>query len=119
MKILITGSNGLLGQKLVKLITDKGIDHLVATARGENRLPKSDDYEFVSLDITDKGAISNVIQDQQPDVIIHTAAMTNVDQCELEKEACWQLNVDAVEYLIEACEQMGAFFNSPFYRLHF
>jgi len=49
------------------------------------------------------------MQTQRPDIVIHTAAMTNVDQCELEKEACWQLNVDAVEYLIAACEQIDAF----------
>jgi len=109
MKILITGSNGLLGQKLVKLITDEGIDQLVATARGENRLPNSDEYGFISLDITNKEEIDLVMQTQRPDIVIHTAAMTNVDQCELEKEACWQLNVDAVEYLIAACEQIDAF----------
>lgn len=109
MKILITGSNGLLGQKLVQLITEKGIDHLIATARGENRLPKSDAYEFVSIDITNKQEIDQVLIAHNPDVVIHTAAMTNVDQCELEKEACWKLNVDAVEYLIAACEQIDAF----------
>jgi len=109
MKILITGSNGLLGQKLVKLITEKGLDQLVATARGENRLPKSDTYEFVSLDITNKTEIDKVITAQKPEVVIHTAAMTNVDQCELEKEDCWKLNVDAVEYMIEACRKVDAF----------
>jgi dTDP-4-dehydrorhamnose reductase len=109
MKILITGSNGLLGQKLVKLIAENGVDHLIATARGENRLPKSDAYEFESLDITNKEEIERVLIAHNPDVVIHTAAMTNVDQCELEKEACWKLNVDAVEYLIAACKNTNAF----------
>jgi dTDP-4-dehydrorhamnose reductase len=45
----------------------------------------------------------------KPDYIIHTAAMTNVDQCESEKEACWQLNVHAVEYLAEASKQNGSY----------
>lgn len=110
MKILITGSNGLLGQKLVKLVLDKGTDILVATARGANRLPYAeDDYTFDQLDITDQNEVMSVISKHQPDVVIHTAAMTNVDQCETEKEDCWKQNVDAVEYLVEACEANNAF----------
>ncbi|WNB17802.1 SDR family oxidoreductase [Marivirga arenosa] len=109
MKILLTGSNGLLGQKLVKLITEQTDHQLVATARGKNRLPASDLYQFESLDITDKNHVLNCIKTHQPNVVINTAAMTNVDQCETEKEDCWQLNVTAVEYLIEACEQNNSF----------
>ena len=110
MKILITGSNGLLGQKLVKLVLDKGTDELVATARGANRLPYAeDDYTFDQLDITNRDEVLNVIERHRPDVVIHTAAMTNVDQCENEKENCWKQNVGAVEYLIEACIQTNSF----------
>jgi len=109
MKVLITGSNGLLGQKLVQLILDKG-DELIATARGENRLPlPEDDYTYRQLDITNREEVISVIGEVKPDVVIHTAAMTNVDQCETEKEACWKLNVDAVEYIIEACEQTDCY----------
>ena len=110
MKILITGSNGLLGQKLVKLILDKGEDQLIATARGENRLPyPEENYVFDSMDITDRSQVLQVIEKYRPEVIIHTAAMTNVDQCELEKEACWDQNVNAVKYLIEASAKNNSF----------
>lgn len=109
MKILITGSNGLLGQKLVKLILDKGTDELIATARGANRLPYSEGYAFDQLDITDRQEVLSIITKHRPDVVIHTAAMTNVDQCETEKEGCWNQNVDAVEYLIEACKATNSF----------
>ena len=110
MKLLITGANGLLGQKLVKLILDKGRDELVATARGKNRLtyPESG-YRYRAMDITDAEQVHQVIRAEQPEVVIHTAAMTNVDQCETEREACWQLNVEAVSHIIAACEQSGAF----------
>ncbi len=110
MKILITGANGLLGQKLVKLIIDKGTDQLVATARGNNRLPYPEDsYVFDQMDITDREEVATVIENHKPDVVIHTAAMTNVDQCETEREACWKLNVDAVQHTIAACEKVGSF----------
>ena len=108
MKILLTGSNGLLGQKLVKLILDNGEDELVATARGENRLPIASEC-FRSLDVTNETEVFDVMRAEKPDVVIHTAAMTNVDQCEIEQEACWQLNVDAVAHLIKACEHVGAY----------
>lgn len=110
MKFLVTGSNGLLGQKLVKMIIDKGEDQLIATARGTNRLPYPEtEYVFDQMDITNKAQVLEVIEKHQPEVIIHTAAMTNVDQCELEKEACWDLNVNAVSHLIEACAMNNCF----------
>jgi dTDP-4-dehydrorhamnose reductase len=111
MKILITGSNGLLGQKLVKLILEKGEDELIATARGVNRLPYDEgNYKYISLDITNEVDVKKIITEQQPDVVIHTAAMTNVDQCETDRENCWELNVSATQYLVNACKQSGSFF---------
>ncbi len=108
-RILVTGSNGLLGQKLIeKLINDKDIS-VIATARGENRLPQKSGYEFIELDVTDPKSIDSVVSSVKPDVVIHTAAMTNVDQCETEKENCWKLNVDSVEYLINACQKHNCF----------
>jgi dTDP-4-dehydrorhamnose reductase len=108
-KILITGSNGLLGQKLVSLLMTRADVDVVATAVGKNRLPSADGYEFLEMDITNPDEIDRVVSTTRPDVIIHTAAMTNVDQCELEKETCWKLNVTAVEYLIETCRKYNVF----------
>ncbi|MFD1145004.1 SDR family oxidoreductase [Larkinella insperata] len=108
-RILITGSNGLLGQKLVYLLTQQPNVELIATARGANRLPASERYTYRSMDITDRQQVLEVVGEAKPDVIIHTAAMTNVDQCEAEKEACWAQNVSAVEYLVEAGRINDAF----------
>ncbi|MFN3590098.1 MAG: SDR family oxidoreductase [Spirosomataceae bacterium] len=108
-KVLITGANGLLGQKLVSLYAQDSNTTLVATARGANRLPISDLYTYMSMDITQKEDVMRVISEEKPDVVIHTAAMTNVDQCEVEKEACWAQNVYAVSYLVEACQAVDAF----------
>jgi dTDP-4-dehydrorhamnose reductase len=107
-KILITGSNGLLGQKLVALISkEEGIE-LIATARGENRLPEGR-YRYIAMDITNKDQVAGVISSEKPDVVINTAAMTNVDQCELNKEEAYKSNVTAVENIIEACEAVNSF----------
>jgi dTDP-4-dehydrorhamnose reductase len=110
-KVLITGTNGLLGQKLVELLIQKGDYQVIATARGANRLPRDEGYAYHSLDVTDREEVHRLVRELRPDAIIHTAAMTNVDQCESEREACWKLNVDAVQYLIEACRETGTFLN--------
>ncbi|MVM29501.1 sugar nucleotide-binding protein [Spirosoma sp. HMF4905] len=108
-KILLTGANGLLGQKLVGLLTKQPNVELTATARGDNRLPFSEGYTYRSMDITDRQQVLDVIADVKPDVVIHGAAMTDVDKCEIQKDACWAQNVSAVEYIIEACRSIDAF----------
>lgn len=108
-KILITGSNGLLGQKLVELLVTQPHIQCIATARGANRLPFTEGYAYYSMDITDREQVNDVIAQVKPDVIVHGAAMTNVDQCEFEKENCWAQNVKAVEYIVEACQQHNIF----------
>lgn len=108
-RILITGANGLLGQKLVGLLTKQPNVELIATARGDNRLPFLEGYMYRSMDITDRQQVLDTITDVRPDVVIHGAAMTDVDKCETQKDDCWAQNVHAVEYIIEACRATGAF----------
>jgi dTDP-4-dehydrorhamnose reductase len=108
-KILITGANGLLGQKLVGLLIQQSEVDLIATARGANRLPQAEGYLYRPMDITSHKEVMDVIRDTQPDVVIHTAAMTDVDKCEQQKDDCWAQNVQAVESLVEACSEVGAF----------
>ncbi|MFO0322400.1 MAG: SDR family oxidoreductase [Bacteroidota bacterium] len=105
-KILITGSNGLLGQKLVYKLKKNPNIQCIATARGLNRLVKTDGYIFTELDITRLENVIQVFTSYKPDVVINTAAMTNVDACETEKEACWLLNVTAVQNQIDVLEKL-------------
>lgn len=109
MKVLITGSNGLLGQKLVSLLLTKEVK-VIATGLGPDRTENIDsNYSYHKLDITNEGEVDELIGQHQPDVVVNTAAMTNVDQCETEKEGCRKLNVDAVKYIVKACETYNAF----------
>ena len=108
--ILITGSNGLLGQKLVHLLSQFPAIKLIATAKGPNRLTGNLNYTYVSLDITNEVDVLQVFKTYQPNALIHTAAMTNVDTCEADPERCELLNVTAVSYLIQACKSNNTFF---------
>lgn len=105
MKILITGSNGLLGQKLVKLLAGKEGITLLATSKGKNRISNKNGYEYQPLDITSKDEIASVFDYFTPTVVINTAAMTNVDACETNQQLCVDLNVNAVKYLIHSAEK--------------
>lgn len=104
MKILVTGANGLLGYKLVQLLSSKAEITTIATGRKKiNGLPNN--VQYFELDVTDHTQTLDVLNKTKPDVVIHTAAMTQVDQCETEQELCWKANVTGVENVIEACEK--------------
>jgi dTDP-4-dehydrorhamnose reductase len=103
--IVITGSNGLLGQTLVGLLLkEKQKYNVIGFSRGENRSGRND-FKYVSIDITDKEILVEKLREHNPDVIVNTAAMTNVDACEDNKVACDKLNIDVVGCLKEYSEE--------------
>lgn len=118
MKLLITGSNGLLGQKLVAALRNDPEVKLIATSRGEDRTParrpgEAPDpggYTYLPLDCTDEAAVHRAFDEVHPDAVIHTAAMTNVDACELDPVNCHLQNVTAVEHLVKASKAIDAHF---------
>lgn len=109
MKILITGSNGLLGQKIVKQLVNRNVD-FIATSLGRNRNSKCPGNRYTSLDITKIEKVDEVIKSFEPDVIINTAAMTNVDACEENESDCININVNAVEILFNKCKSRNIHF---------
>ena len=89
MKILITGANGLLGQRLVLQLTAKG-HTITGISRGPQRIiSDSKLFRYKDIDITDGPAIESFINAEKPELIVHAAAMTQVDQCELDKQECY------------------------------
>ncbi|MCB0395838.1 MAG: NAD(P)-dependent oxidoreductase [Flavobacteriales bacterium] len=110
MKILVTGSNGLLGQKIIHALMNDPDINLFATSKGENRISDQSGYVYYPMDITDPNEVTRVFDMVKPDVVINTAAMTNVDACEKDQELCWKINVDAVGNMLEACKPHKAHF---------
>ena len=109
-KVLITGSNGLLGQKLVYALKQREDVEVLATARGENRLVDQIGYQYISLDISNQQEVEEVFAKYQPQIVMHCAAMTNVDICQSKREECWNINVQSVDYLCNAAEKVKAHF---------
>ena len=112
MKVLITGANGLLGQHLVKLLIESTNYTITATGKGVSRLPfnATNRFNYVSLDITNGVEVAAFIAVDRPDIIIHTAAITQVDECEQNPIHCWNTNVTATRFLLGAAEITGAAF---------
>ncbi|RBL92104.1 SDR family oxidoreductase [Chitinophaga flava] len=110
MKVLITGCNGLLGQHLIPLFVQNKTYDVIATGRGANRSPQRDHYIYEAVNLRDAGSVQQLVQKHQPDLIIHSGAMSQVDECEKNKDACWDTNVGATRYLVNAAEKINAAF---------
>jgi len=105
MKILITGANGFLGQQLILQLLADTQHAIIATGRGENRLSISHErLRYQSLDITDGLSASSFYKIENPSCIIHAAAMTQADKAETQKVDCWNANVTATRFLLEAAK---------------
>jgi dTDP-4-dehydrorhamnose reductase len=119
--ILITGSNGLLGQKLVYGLLQRNASgaswNIIATARGANRLKVQEGYSYVEMNIGDENAVRKILTQHKPDVVINTAAMTNVDQCESAREEATLLNATSVRFMTETLSALQQ--SDPDYKVHF
>ncbi|MCM5528452.1 SDR family oxidoreductase [Parasegetibacter sp. NRK P23] len=107
-KVLITGANGLLGQYLLQQFSAEDFD-VVATGKGAARMRPAS-WTYVPLDITDAIAVTDLVLKERPDIIIHAAAITQVDQAEINPIECWNVNVTATRFLLDAAKAVNAYF---------
>lgn len=110
MRILITGSNGLLGQKLLKLLSQQADVELIATSKGANRVKTVTGFQYYPMDITNPQEVQQVFAQTQPTVIIHTAAITKVDSCEHHPNQANAVNIEGTKLLIQVAEQCNSHF---------
>ena len=104
-RVLVVGSNGLLGQKITEFLV-RGSAHKVTLCSIEAAPDvQLQSAPYLQLDITSKKDVKRVVHSVEPDVIVNCAAMTNVDACETERELAWKLNAEGVEHLIEAARK--------------
>jgi dTDP-4-dehydrorhamnose reductase len=100
MKILITGSEGMLGRALIKAFAGNDIKTVGADIRSaENR-----------LDITIPDEVNHFVEHIRPDIIIHSAAVTDVDGCESHPEQAYFVNAEGTKNMAWAAKNTGSFF---------
>lgn len=101
MHILITGANGYLGQQLCKYFAEKKYA-ITATGRGHRRIPKEILVKWISADFTCEQEVHQLIAGTQPEIIIHTAAMSKPDECLHDPHSAYTYNVIATRNLVKA-----------------
>ncbi len=107
VRVLVTGSNGLVGTKVLeRLVRDAGAEPLGAyhQSRGNDYLGT---FPSWTLDVTDAANVARVLDEARPDAVVHTAAFTNVDAAERERERAQALNADAAGHVARACAARG------------
>jgi len=96
MRVLVTGGTGLLGYWVVRVFRDRGFD---VYSTYHSRSPSEVDVKWVKLDLEDLESATRVVKEVKPDVIIHTAAYTDVDGCEVNRERAYRVNYLATKAL--------------------
>lgn len=110
MKILLTGANGLVGQTLVNLLLEEGYE-VIATGKGPSRLGiASPKLKWFDADVTSPFELQEIMEKERPEVVVHGAAMTQVDDCELNQSDAHSLNVEATARLLLDAEAFSSYF---------
>jgi dTDP-4-dehydrorhamnose reductase len=104
MKILITGGSGLLGSKIAEMAQSRGDEVFSGYAHNSPVFGRS-----VKFDLLDGPAISETIMRIKPEIIIHSAALTDVDRCERERELAYKINVEGMRIVSDASKRAGSF----------
>ena len=101
MKVLITGASGLLGSALLREASKQGTTSVAVY----NSRPL---HGGLQMDITQHEQVRAAIKDVAPDYVIHAAAFTNVDACEVEPKRAWDVNALGTKHVVDACNEQGA-----------
>jgi dTDP-4-dehydrorhamnose reductase len=105
MRLLVTGLNGFVGGSVVVQAKKNWEVHGIYNTDASGL---SDDILTYQLDLTNQDQVVAIFHLIQPDAVIHTAAIANIDFCENNKEQAWQVNVGITETLAQLCKESGA-----------
>ncbi len=105
MRLLVTGANGLVGSRLVRLLASRGHE-VFGLGRGAQRAADFGTAKYVSVELADHDALAQALREIRADVVINCAAMTDVDGCERDASGAWAANVDAVATLARSAREL-------------
>lgn len=115
--VWVTGTNGFIGSHVVERLISEKSYHVVGLSKGENRLSSIPELEYFEIDLSTDfdSAVTELLP--QPDIIVHCAAISQVDLCERDPGLCESINVVATEKLVKIAKEYQAqfiFFSSDF-----
>lgn len=106
MKVLVIGGSGLLGKKLRDIFIENNYDVYSTYYRTH---PSNIERNY-QLDITQKKDVDTVIIKIKPDVVVHAAALTNVDECEKNQDMADAINTQGTKNIAETVKKIGSKF---------
>ena len=102
-RLLITGSNGLVGQAILAALARGKVGDWEVVASGRNEAQgRSKMCPYVSVDVSNRGDFSEMLRTLKPACVLHAAAMTQVDACEQQQELAYKSNVVPIKILLES-----------------
>jgi dTDP-4-dehydrorhamnose reductase len=104
LRILITGASGLLGSKIAEVASKRGFEVYSGYLTHFPTIGKP-----VRLDVSDRNLVHKVVRSVKPDAVIHCAALTDVDKCEVEKELAMDVNVKGTKFIAQATNDVNAY----------
>ncbi|WP_300602322.1 SDR family oxidoreductase [Niabella sp.] len=111
MKILVTGSNGLVGSYVVQQLLDAGHQVFASSKTPDlSAFGERKGYRFIQMDFTDPYILSAVFEAVQPDVVVHSGAMSKPDDCELNQADAYNVNTaGTLQLLLNAADYQSFF----------
>ncbi len=106
--VFIIGCHGELGSNLVKKATGKY--KVIGIGRDDKKLINNVDYEYIKINIFNRKELKELFKQYHPRFVINSVAMIDIDKCEMEKETCWKINVEAVQNLLYSSKFVDANF---------
>jgi dTDP-4-dehydrorhamnose reductase len=104
LKLLLTGASGLFGYRFAELALKEGLD--VYSCYSEHLVSVGHPFK---LNVTNSEAMMNIFSRVRPDIVVHAAALTDVDLCERDKFLAYRTNVDGTRNVVEACRRLSAY----------
>ena len=107
--VLITGANGFIGSYLSRILLPDY--NIVATGKGPCRLDINHPrFRYKSMDFTNQNEVIEVLSSVQPDIIVHSGALSKPDECEQNKELAYHTNVTSTDFLLKEAYRLKSFF---------
>lgn len=105
MKVLITGGSGVIGSKFIRFFEGKEHEVHYTFLSNEHVIGSSVPHK---LDISDRDAVVDLVKKVNPNIVIHTAALTNVDFCETNNDIAEKINVEGTRNVVDGCKGAGS-----------
>lgn len=103
-KVLIVGARSKTAEAIIRVLQTETSWNLVLLSSGVSCEEHNERISIYPVNYDDLKSAKEIFLREMPDVVVNTAALTNVDECELNRKKAWQINVQWIEFLLRMCK---------------